>query len=160
MKPWKFYFENFNLKIWFWEIYFGQKAHRESELTREEKKAVDFSDSNEQNSNDDQVIGTIKRVLKESSQVQQRNSAKSKYRSTGHVAPTSNIVGRLFSLSKDIMKPSMRQMDPSALDSRVMLRLNKDLWDVYTVQECISEAGNVTPTLQLMPISGLWMKRS
>ena len=32
----------------------------------------------------------------------------------------------------------MRQIDPSTLDSRLMLRLNKDLWSVITVQDCLS----------------------
>ncbi len=97
----------------------------------------------ERESNDDQEIRTIESI-------EQRSRAKSKYnRSTAHAAPTSNIVERLFSLSKDIMKPNTRQMDPSTLDARVMLRLNKDLWDVYTVQDCISEAA------MMMMISGL-----
>ena len=37
------------------------------------------------------------------------------------------------------MKSNMRQMDPSTLDSRLVLRLNNDLWDVNTVQECLQD---------------------
>ena len=44
------------------------------------------------------------------------------------------------------MAPKMRQMDPFTLDSRLMLRLNKDLWDVYTVQECMSESAKGAAT--------------
>ena len=33
----------------------------------------------------------------------------------------------------------MRQMDSSTLDSRLILRLNNDLLDVNTVQECLQD---------------------
>ena len=96
-------------------------------------------------------MGHVQRVLRDAATEQDKNRTKSNYRSTYHVSRTSNIVERLFSLSKDIMKPNMRQMDPSTLDSRLMLRLNDDLWDLgrYTILECMTDEAtaraNVTP---------------
>ena len=46
-----------------------------------------------------------------------------------HIAPTSNIVERLFSRCGIKMRPHRRLMDPSTLEMLIMLRFNKDLWD-------------------------------
>ena len=100
---------------------------------------VDGQTENDSSDSEQEELGPIERVLKDAAYFKELNQMKSKYRSTAHVSPTSNIVERLFSLSKDIMRPNMRQMDPSTLDSRLMLRLNKDLWSVHTLQKCLPD---------------------
>jgi len=59
----------------------------------------DYSDYSED-------LGSIERVLKHAAVGKHLNLAKSRYRTTANVSPTSNIVERLFILSKDIMRPT------------------------------------------------------
>jgi hypothetical protein len=53
---------------------------------------------------------------------------KSAYRSCAHVAPTSNIVEHLFGACKRTMTDYRRVMDPSTLDTLMVMRSNSDLW--------------------------------
>ena len=52
------------------------------------------------------------------------------YRSMNHVSSTSNAVERLFSKAKLVITPQRRCMDPSTLEAIIMLRYNRDLWDI------------------------------
>lgn len=74
--------------------------------------------------------------------VEMKKAAKGKagYRSTLHIAATSNVVERLFSRTGIIMAPRRRCMDPSTLEMLVMLRYNKDMWSRETVQNIIDRA--------------------
>ena len=56
-----------------------------------------------------------------------------RYKSTLHVSPTSNICERAFSRAKLIMTAQRRCMDPSTLDGLLFLRYNKDLWAVADI---------------------------
>lgn len=59
------------------------------------------------------------------------------YRSTAHVYPTSNIVERLFSRAKLIMTDHRKRLEPWKLELLLLLRFNKDLWDVYTIEKIV-----------------------
>ncbi len=69
-----------------------------------------------------------------------------KYHSTKHVSPTSNICERLFSRASIIMTPNRRSMDPDMLEMIIMLRFNKDLWDEETIQQCMVRLNRTTLT--------------
>ena len=66
------------------------------------------------------------------------------YYSTLHISPTSNVVERLFSRCGLIMRPRRRLMDPSTLETLVMLRFNRDLWDERDVDAAIARNYDVT----------------
>jgi hypothetical protein len=116
-------------------------------LSPAEKAAVSlFKLDNAAGANDDEakegeekddIINSILREVEEEQAKNKRIKA-TLYRSTAHVSPTSNIVERLFSRAKLIMREQRRHMDPSSLECLLMLRLNNDLWDAFTIQECIT----------------------
>ena len=56
-----------------------------------------------------------------------------------HISATSSILEleRLFSRCGIIMRSHRRLMDPSTLEMLIMLRFNKDLWDVREVDEAM-----------------------
>jgi hypothetical protein len=53
----------------------------------------------------------------------------SKYRSTLHVAATSNLCERLFSAARLIMNHLRCNMDPEACELLLFLKFNRRLWD-------------------------------
>ena len=59
------------------------------------------------------------------------------YRSMNHVSSTSNTVERLFSRAKLVMTPQRRCMDPSTLEAILLLRYNRDLWDIYFIDRIV-----------------------
>jgi hypothetical protein len=64
----------------------------------------------------------------------------SKYRSTDHVAATSNICERLLSQAKLIMSDLRRSMDPDTLSKVLFLKGNPSLWlDITVIDEIIAE---------------------
>ena len=66
----------------------------------------------------------------------------SKYRSTNHVSPTTNILERLFSAAKLNMTALRKKMDPDSLNMLLFLKANRFLWrDARTVQEMLNERG-------------------
>ena len=72
---------------------------------------------------------------------------------------TSNVCEQLFSKAKHIMTPTRRRMDPSTLESFLLLKINSDLWDAELVQEILdeeeAERKNKTPTsLESMTSAG------
>ena len=66
---------------------------------------------------------------------QKKVSKQSNYRSVNHVAITANICERVFSRSKIIANDQRGSMDPSTLENELLLLYNRDMWDVYLVQE-------------------------
>ena len=139
----------------------------ESQLTAEEIKAVkrffiptqtdqqiDSSSSNSaasaassssSSSSSSSAVGnslhTADEVIEE---VQERRAKQqrvwvSAYRFTNHVSPTSNIVERLFSRAKLIMRPHRKHMSPWNLELLLLLRFNKVLWGAQTIQQIIEE---------------------
>ena len=79
-----------------------------------------------------------------------RMRTSSKYVDTRFVLETSNVCEQLFSKAKHIMTPTRRRMDPSTLESILLLKINSDLWDAELVQEILdeeeAERKNKTPT--------------
>ena len=62
------------------------------------------------------------------------STTSSSTRSTAHTSPTSNICERLFSRAKLVMTAQRCSVDPITLENTLILRYNKDLWDVGTVE--------------------------
>ena len=100
--------------------------------------SVDEDDSSSDNDNDtnwaDKVIAQ---------EAKRRKVLKSKYRPMHHIASTSNIVERLFSRAKLIMRPHRKLMSPYHLELLIFLRSNRDLWNEETVDKAIKKTGNL-----------------
>jgi hypothetical protein len=62
----------------------------------------------------------------------------SKYNSTKHVIPTSNVVERLFSRAKHINTDNRKSMDPKSLEAALLLRTHHTLWNSETIQRIIN----------------------
>jgi len=60
-------------------------------------------------------------------QENKRMRTSSKYVDTRFVSGTSNVCEQLFSKAKYIMTPTRRRMDPSTLESILLLKINSDL---------------------------------
>jgi hypothetical protein len=85
-------------------------------------------------------------VAKELDEELHKRQRKTLYRPVNHISPTTAVVERLFSRAGLIMTPSRRSMDPSTLETLLMLITNKDMWNVHTVDEAITrfrEAGDL-----------------
>jgi len=70
-------------------------------------------------------------------QRQQNLLHKGGIRSIRHLPRCNNICERLFSRTKLIMTDNRKSMDPSTLETIIMLRMNKDLWDERDVEVII-----------------------
>jgi len=75
------------------------------------------------------------------SQIQLNRAAVERIRPIRHILRVNNICERLFSGTKRIMTDSRRHMDPSTLESLIMLRTNKDMWDERDIQWAIDNPG-------------------
>ena len=82
----------------------------------------------------------VERMLYNQDEVNKRRKVVAQYHSTLHVSPTSNVSERLFSRAKLVMRPHRRLMDPSTLETLLMLRMNKDNWNVNVIQHVINKA--------------------
>ena len=67
-------------------------------------------------------------------------------RPTKHIIRVNNCCERLLSATKRIMTDSRKHMDPSTLETLIMLRMNKDLWDVRDVQWIIDHPSHFDET--------------
>ena len=74
-------------------------------------------------------------------QIQLNRASVERIRPIRHILRVNNICERLFSGTKRIMTDSRRHMDPSTLESLIMLRTNKDMWDERDVQWAIDNPG-------------------
>ena len=68
-----------------------------------------------------------------------RMRTSSKYVDTRFVSGTSNVCEQLFSKAKHIMTLTRRRMDPSTLESILLLKIKSDLWDAELVLEILDE---------------------
>ena len=102
------------------------QTHRD--LNKQEEEAVRKYKKNEDlliaEPGDD--IGYADRLIVEADR--EVNLAQSTYRSTKHVAPTSNVCERTFSSCKQVMSDYRRHMGPEKLEAIMLLKLNHDLW--------------------------------
>ena len=78
----------------------------------------------------------------EAEQRVKRSRINGQIRPMTHLSPTSNIVERLFSNAKLIMTDQRRSMDPSTLETILMLKLNKDLWDARDIERIRRQAAD------------------
>ena len=62
-----------------------------------------------------------------------------------HLTPTSNKCERLFSLTKILLSDRRKSMEPYHLELTVFLRVNKDLWNEYTIDEMLKARPPVAP---------------
>ena len=95
-----------------------------------------IDDEDSEDEQEAQDTGFVSAMLKAQSQKEKREKAAEinpNIRSTKHIAPTSNICERLFSRAKLVMSAQRRLMDPSTLETILLLRYNHDLWDASTV---------------------------
>ena len=67
-------------------------------------------------------------------QIQLNRAAVERIRPIRHILRVNNICERIFSRTKRIMTDSRKHMDPSTLESLIMLRTNKDMWDERDIQ--------------------------
>ena len=89
--------------------------------------------------------GYAERILDEARRDKRRKvgfSKFSKYRSTAHVLPTSNLCERLFSLAKLILTDLRQNMNPSTLNDILFLKSNRRLWNANLIQEIWNEHGD------------------
>ncbi len=68
------------------------------------------------------------------------NNKSSAYKSTLHVLAESNLCERLFSLSKRILGDRRKRMTTDHLDMLLVLNVNRQLWNINTVQTCLSRS--------------------
>ena len=123
-----------------------------SRLTAAEKKSIEFyvesgerekeSDSDEDASPAFASIAAMASAHAEAEQRVKRSRINGQIRSMTHISPTSNIVERLFSNAKLIMTDQRRSMDPSTLETILMLKLNKDLWDARDIERIRRQAAD------------------
>ena len=107
-----------------------------SRLSLAEKKAIEFcvesgveekeSDSDEEARPAFASITAMASAQAEAEERVKRSRINGQIRPMRHLSPTSNIVERLFSNSKLIMTDQRQKMDPSTLETILMLKLNKD----------------------------------
>ena len=69
----------------------------------------------------------------------QSKTSATKYNSTNHVCGHTVIVESLFSTAGHIMTPSRKHMDPSTFEMLLLLKVNKDMYNSLTLDECIEE---------------------
>lgn len=115
------------------------------DLTRKEKDAVQIfliGNEEESDSEAEEIERSFVDIADEEfeQQVNKKNKREFPYRSTAHVAVTSVIVERLFSRCGIIMRPHRRLMDPSTMETLIMLRFNKDLWDEHELDILMKRA--------------------
>lgn len=123
---------------------------KESNLLRAEKEALRIFKItaptavavNAAAANDVMIDGVEKRksfvdaTLSSSSNKAQKVSD---YESTDQVSVSSNICERVFSEGKLVLSSQRGSLDPSSFEDIMMLKLNRDLWDAYVVQEVYDE---------------------
>ena len=85
------------------------------------------------------------RVLSMAQQDKRQRIDTSKYRTTIHVLPQSNLCERLFSHAKIIMSDRRKHMKPQTLNDVLLLKANRQLWGPGLIQAILNaqkEAGD------------------
>ena len=84
-------------------------------------------------------VGYAESILSEAHRIKRSRTSSSRYRSTLHVASTSNICERLFSQAKLIMSALRKSMKPDTLNMLLLLKANRSMWpDARTIQTIIN----------------------
>ena len=91
------------------------------------KSSACFGNNSDEDEGDSTIVlSYAQQILAEANR--SADMKKSAYRSTKHVAPTSNACERGFSVCKHIMSDYRKQMGPEKLEALMILRDNYDLW--------------------------------
>jgi hypothetical protein len=112
----------------------------EGKLTAGEKEALKcflLSTENGDASEDDEDLSFIDIIFRQADEQEAKKKKSTKYRSTLHVSPTSCICEQTNSQAKHIMRDTRKSMDPSSLESILVLKFNHDLWNIKTVNAII-----------------------
>lgn len=88
---------------------------------------------------DDTELSFAEKITNNISAENRQRTDVSKYRSLKHVAKDSNMVERLFSRAKLIMRDHRKHMSPYHLEMLLFLRCNSAMWNVQTVDDIIKE---------------------
>jgi hypothetical protein len=78
------------------------------------------------------------RVLSVALQDKRQRTDTSKYRTTIHVLPQSNICERLFSHAKIIMSDRRKHMKPQTLNDVLLLKASQQYWSPELIQEILN----------------------
>ena len=123
-----------------------------SRLTPAEKISIDFyveSGEEEKEFDSDEVaapaFASIAAMASGQAEAEQRvkcSRINGQVRSMTHLLATSYIAERLFSNAKLIMTDQRRCMNPSTLETILMLKLNKDLWDARDIEQIRRQAAD------------------
>lgn len=131
----------------------------ESSLAAAEKAAIvrfriDATDDRggENNNNNEEKESYMTKVLANG---KAKKAKKSNYRCMNHVSPTSAVVERLFSRAKLVMTDQRRCMDPSTLEAILMLRFNRDMWDIYLLDSLVLGVAALPVELEVIDDSNL-----
>ena len=117
------------------------KLQRGEALSSQEARTVEiFKKVDDGEPVDESNMSFVERMLYSQDEVNKRRKVVAQHHSTLHVSPTSNICERLFSRAKLVMRPHRRLMDMSTLETLLMLRMNKDHWNVNDIQNVINKA--------------------
>lgn len=105
-------------------------------LNRVEKQAViGLKGEANGNNDEDDDDGFAERVLKRARVAEQAD----RYILVPAVAPTSNVVERLFSQARALIGLDRHSLQPIALESIIFLKINRGLWDVHDVHDMIEQ---------------------
>jgi hypothetical protein len=122
------------------------QAGRERDLTVAERQEIrrflkddapPLVASSESESEDEEDDAVKMHIQYEKSKEVNSLQGSSRYRSTKHIACTTNMVERLFSRAKIVMTDLRRSMTPRHLEMIMSLRSNRHLWDEIVVQRAM-----------------------
>lgn len=82
------------------------------------------------------------RILSEAEQNKRQRTDTSKYRTTIHVLPQSNLCERLFSHAKIIMADRRKHMKPQTLNDVLLLKANRQFWSACVIQDILNDLTN------------------
>ena len=117
-------------------------------MTRLEKGAVEIylkttaPDVEEEVEKDGEGLGYSDRILYADNVAKKQRTDTSKYRSTVHVLPQSNLCERLFSHAKIIMSSRRKCMSPQTLNDLLFLKANRSYWPGTSIIDEIINASD------------------
>lgn len=124
----------------------------EDRLTRAEKEAVSLylknvvdavGDEEKESELPGQAQAYADSILSEAQQSKRQRTDTTKYRTTIHVLPQSNLCERLFSHAKIIMADRRKHMKPQTLNDVLLLKANRQLWSASVIQDILNDPMNL-----------------
>ena len=84
----------------------------------------------------------IRVVEEKEARKRQRTTIQSKYRCLDHVTATSTLVEQINSIAKFLLTDMRKSMYPRNLEILLMLKYNRWLWDIDTVNKLVMQVGS------------------